>query len=461
MLGVGPRLSGPWPSRLGLCGHPPQGPGRHFSNAARRWRHQPVPGVRLRGRDPARHGVRLYATEAELAGLAERGHSRGLPIPCDEPAAIDEQLLAAFTRREAKVFASRTDLDADTVDRLARRDLADLERDLARATRSSRPAAAAGPVGPQGPAGPTSSAKPPNRDGGCEHWTAKTLGSIVAVDDHAGTVDVLLTNDQGRSAERTFAWHDLVVIDRPQPVPLTEPARATLARIGAELAAQEARWAGYLAGFGLRPGDRDRLGGAVDAARDRAGRQLRSDPPHWPARWIRARPGDGIGACVWDQAVDRIAVWRARHHIDATSPGLGERPEGVGGAWDREMSRLLEDRRWLEQRPARYARRVERPNGAGLDTGLGELEALMATAPPDQSRIIASLADGTVDNIELLARLAAAEARQGERRDWIVANWPYVVEYAEMQRLATRRPDRPAEVVQALTRIHDAAAHQR
>jgi hypothetical protein len=57
------------------------------------------------------------------------------------------------------------------------------------------------------------------------------VGHVIALDDTDGTCDVLFVNDQGRSATRTMAWSELVVIDQPEPTALTEEAVATLRRI--------------------------------------------------------------------------------------------------------------------------------------------------------------------------------------------------------------------------------------
>src|SRR5690606_31864780 len=80
------------------------------------------------------------------------------------------------------------------------------------------------------------------------------------------------------------------------------------------------------------------------------------------------------------------------------------------------------------------------PSLSQLEVRRTELDERFETAPPDQRDLIARLRDGNqltlADTTEALN--AALEA-QGSRRDWILANWPHVVEYAEITRAIETR----------------------
>jgi hypothetical protein len=67
---------------------------------------------------------------------------------------------------------------------------------------------------------------------------------------------------------------------------------------------------------------------------------------------------------------------------------------------------------------------------------ISELERLFADAPPDQSRIIDDLIASRLTAQDVHTALAEATKAQTERDLWILANWPYIVEHHELQRLA-------------------------
>ena len=107
------------------------------------------------------------------------------------------------------------------------------------------------------------------------------VGHVIALDDTDATCDVLFVNDQGRSATRTMAWSELVVIDQPEPTALTEESVATLERITDDVERAARGWASALASHGVEPGDADRFQRAASVACDRAAHRLRADPPEW------------------------------------------------------------------------------------------------------------------------------------------------------------------------------------
>ncbi len=239
-----------------------------------------------------------------------------------------------------------------------------------------------------------------------------------------------------------MAWSELVVIDQPETTALTEEAVATLRRITDDVERASREWAATLASHGAEPGDANRFQRAANVACERAAHRLRADAPEWLTSWLGNRPTDGPGAAVWDDSVARIARHRAVHEIDGATPGLGPQPldPHTAEGWQALMLRTLRDRIWLTDR------RHEPPaTGACLSATemhdrRAELQALMRTAPADHRELIERLTAGTVGSAEVHEHLVAATTAQQARRDWIVANWPYVVELEQLNALIASQP---------------------
>ena len=64
----------------------------------------------------------------------------------------------------------------------------------------------------------------------------------------------------------------------------------------------------------------------------------------------------------------------------------------------------------------------------------------MSSAPADHRELIEHLTTGNVGSAEVHEHLVAAVNAQQERRDWIVANWPYVVELEQLNALIAAQP---------------------
>jgi hypothetical protein len=90
-----------------------------------------------------------------------------------------------------------------------------------------------------------------------------------------------------------------------------------------------------------------------------------------------------------------------------------------------------------------------------------ELQALMHTAPADHRELIERLTTGHAGTTEVHDHLMAAVNAQQERRDWIVANWPHVVELEQLNALIAAQPafaHWPTAVPPALQAALDAMA---
>ncbi len=394
----------------------------------------------------ARLSAWIYGTTAEAIDIAER-HTAGIPLPGEHVPDPEHELIERTHASNAKQLVSTQDAEAARISDLAtavpvatllnraeqaryaervaenegHTNATDLHADLAR-TEAFRSHAEVG-----------RRVRALDRD---------NVGHVIALDDTHGTCDVLFVNDRGRSATRTMAWSELVVIDQPEPTALTVEAVATLRRITDDVERASREWAAALASRGIEPGDADRFRRAANVACERATHRLRADAPEWLTNWLGNRPTNGPAAAVWDDSVARIAHHRAVHEIDAAIPGLGPQPVHPRAAegWQELMLRTLRDRTWLTDR--RHEPQATRTclSATEMHDRRAELQALMSTAPADHRELIEHLTAGKVGSVEVHEHLVAATTAQQDRRDWIVANWPYVVELEQVNALINAQP---------------------
>jgi hypothetical protein len=99
------------------------------------------------------------------------------------------------------------------------------------------------------------------------------------------------------------------------------------------------------------------------------------------------------------------------------------------------MVRILEDRLWLAEHRTPEVHPVTLRTPAELIARRHELEQLLATAPSDQRAFVDRLVGSQLDPNEIHEYVAAAMAVQDARRDWILANWPHLVELEHVNRL--------------------------
>jgi hypothetical protein len=140
---------------------------------------------------------------------------------------------------------------------------------------------------------------------------------------------------------------------------------------------------------------------------------------------------------VWDDAATHIAHHRTIHNVPVEEPGLGDRPDSPVDAarWQQLIVRVIEDRLWLADHRTPDAQSVTVRTPAELIARRQELEQLLTTAPADQRGFINRLVGSQLDPSEMHQYLAAAMTVQDARRDWILANWPHLVELEQVNRL--------------------------
>ena len=100
----------------------------------------------------------------------------------------------------------------------------------------------------------------------------------------------------------------------------------------------------------------------------------------------------------------------------------------------------MQDRIWLTDRRHEPPATSTSLSATEMHHRRAELQALMRTAPADHRELIDRLTAGTVGSAEVHEHLVAATTAQQDRRDWIVANWPYVVELEQLNALISTQP---------------------
>ena len=300
------------------------------------------------------------------------------------------------------------------------------------------------------------------------------VGHVLSIDDDAGACLVQFDSIDGRTAIKTLDWSQLVVIDHPDTVEITPAAAATLARRTDAVLAAESDWAAALAEHGVRARRRARR---IDAPSTRP-------PTTLPERSKRTRPSGSPPGSVHDppprpQHPSGTTPSPASPTTDSsttshkTSPGSAHAPPIPieSDRWQDLMLRLLEDRLWLADHSTPEMVPLPAATPQELIDRRAELEQLLATAPADQQQFIDRIARSELDPTEMHEYLSAAMAVQDERREWILTNWPHLVELeqvtaliAEQEPLAHWPVTQPAEVRDVLDQLRQLAPtprHQR
>ena len=417
----------------------------------------------------ARHEARLYVTADQAAGIEER-HEYGIPLPTESVPDPEADILARLHRSAAKNLVIVDDPDADRIAELvATVPAPELLRRARHAYDAEQHCGAVDPAEMRAELDAAIATRT-HVDVGrrVRAIDRDNVGHVLSIDDDAGACLVQFDSIDGRTAIKTLDWSQLVVIDHPDTVEITPVAAETLARRTDAVLAAESDWAAALAEHGVQPGDATMYRRAVHTAADDAARALQADPPEWLTTWLGSRPDRPAAASVWDDAVTRIAHHRLLHDIAQDEPGIGPRPADPieSDRWQDLMLRLLEDRLWLADHPTPEVVPLPAATPQELVDRRAELEQLLATAPADQQQFIDRIARSELDPTEMHEYLSAAMAVQDERREWILTNWPHLVELeqvtaliAEQEPLAHWPVTQPAEVRDVLDQLRQLAPH--
>jgi conjugative relaxase-like TrwC/TraI family protein len=393
------------------------------------------------------HANHLLLTDPEAAHLlaeatteAER-HDRGLTPADEQPDEIETHVTERITRSRAKALAHTLDPDLGIVDGLvaavtfpdliARRNHAltaerlttdslgfdgtILAREKERLEHTARRIA------------PGVRVSPADRN---------NVGTITGIDDYTATVVVRFVSVDQRSADRTFDWSDLRIVDNTPEQPITPAAEHTLTRLLDALDEQITEWEHTLATHGVNPIDARRYSAAVERCIDQAANTLRADQPDWTRQLLGHRPVDVVGARTWDDALRDVARWRLAADIPTNEPGLGATPVDAATReeWRVLNTSLADTRVWLATTDRTLPDEAVTRTVEQLLERSEELDKIFATAPADCRHIIDELHNGQLTLDDTAELLNFAVNQQTDRQAWIIEHWPHIVEYLEIDR---------------------------
>ncbi|MCU0310712.1 MAG: relaxase domain-containing protein [Acidimicrobiales bacterium] len=412
-----------------------------------------------------RHSNTLVIPQAQIDEIDAEltRHTHGIPLQGEEPNEPLENLIDKLQTSRAKLFALTRDPDADRVAVLAdTHTVAELEARAARARSIELAATAAVGIDPEVLERAVDRAAHTAR-----HVTIGTqikafdrhnIGTVTAIADTTATLTVRFTSHTGATAERTLPWTETRLVDRNLPPARILPAVAqhhleTLAQARDETLG---RWDSHLGAHGVTAGDATRCERAAQLLVTREARRLGAIQPAWLTDQIGTRPATAHAATLWDDTVETIAHHRLRHAIPTRTPGLGTEPTPAHPEWERIRSQITAAGEHLEQlgrvEPQHLARTTEQ-----LLERRDDLDAILATAPPDTRTLIDTLTSNSRQPtlLDVDAELQAALDTRDTRRTWILEHWPHVIERSEIDAaLAPLQPDDPAHE-QTLTVTHD------
>ncbi len=394
----------------------------------------------------------IVLTDPEAAELHRQAtveierHDTGL-TPTDELSDdLEDDLITRMNVSRAKHLAHHDDPDLTIVDRLARdRTLPELDAHLTRARAAEHAATAI--IG----ADRRQLAETFDRaDHLARHLAVgqavsphdrHNIGTVAAIDDTTGDVEVQFTSRTGAEAAATFRWDQLRIVEpvHPEPHPLTDTAAVRLIELHDQLTDQIRRWDDILATHDVEPGDVPRYQRAISRQVDRTASRLHADHPDWLHQLIGQRPGDVAGAHTWDDTLRTIARWQLTHPRHDLADGLGPRPADHerGREWDDLHTRIGLTRTWLASSDRLEPVWPITPSYTELIARLDTLDMLLATMPGDAQATIDHLRTGQLSFDDTTAMLEAAIDLQDDRRAWIIENWPHVVEYQQINHTLT------------------------
>ena len=364
----------------------------------------------------------------ELAADSVERHDRNaIPLPSEQPAEAEDDLVDTLQRSGAKHLAHTTDPYIDLVDewsRLntlpaleARRDHCRHVEQLATEHVGIHPATLtpahqrAEQTARFGRPGDTVTALDRHNN-----------GTLIDHDDAHGRATVAFVSATGRTAERTLPWSELELhCDNTTPRELPPPAQWWLDRHAAAVDATTAEWIEFLVEEGVSPDEADLADRAARRKVEQATNELIADRPRWLINLIGYQPADPIGLQTWTSAVRDIARWQLRAGPDAANV-----PDELG-------QHLLATRAWLDRRDHETPMWPHRRSHRELIARRAELDDILDTAPSDQQHLIERLREGEPRLLnDTAAALAEVVEQQQGRRSWILEHWPHIVEYAEV-----------------------------
>ena len=417
----------------------------------------------------ARHTAHLYATVRQAEQIGERDHTTGITLPTEHTPDPGTELETTIARSQAKHFVTTDHPNLDTVADLAHRhDLGQLNdrrhhintiTARLRATGLTDPSVAAELLRPGDRAPANDARREP-----CQRTRLGQRRHHRSAPRHPRTRHRPLHQHHRPHHHQILAWEQIKPIDHPEPAELTDLATTYLTERTNHLHHITTAWNLALTEHGIDPDEPVTPVAAIRQRQHQLTHQLRATPPPWLTWWAGTRPTDPTAAVVYDDHISALATWRDQHHIGDDVAGYGPPPDDAHElvTWRKLMDDALATRQFL----ANYTPTVETPTVMSISDAhhrFNELDALFATAPPDQHHTIHRLihtADGDLTGV--LGALTDAETRQALRRDWILEHWPHIVEHHQLTQLVhhtdplahwpTAIPTRARELLDQLAR---------
>lgn len=394
----------------------------------------------------ARSTAHLYATTKDAASIGERPHTdHAIPLPSEHVDDAEHDLITTLERSQAKSFAIAQAPQLSEIARAAQdHHLGYLTARQQHIRDTIRQLEADGFTNPTDAARALARATV-NRSfmhvgGRVNALDWDNVGTITHLHDTIGAASVQFTTSDGKHTRtRTMPWSDLKPIDHPEPADIGERAESYLDGIGDTIGLHVTEWSGALAEHDIKQDEPEIVPAAIEHRTRQLTHKLRATPPRWLDTWLGNRPTDPAGTVVYDDEIRALAVWRDTQQLDPATHGYGPAPTSATllDQWRAHMDRALDAHTWLaEHRPSPTP---ETSTPIELRTArerLQELDALFATAPPDQRKIINSLLHSTLTIDEKTEALRAANSSQEERRDWILEHWPHIVEHHELTEIS-------------------------
>jgi hypothetical protein len=366
----------------------------------------------------------------ELAADSVERHDRqAIPLPSEQPAPAEKDLIDTLQRSGAKHLAHTDDPDIDVVDEWSRLNtLPDLEARRDHCRDVERLATEHVGIHPDALTAAHQRAERVARFGRpgdtVKALDRHNIGTLIDHDDAHGRATVVFVSASGRTAERTLPWSELALrSDETTPRELPPTAQWWLDQHAKAVDATARDWTVFLDNRGVAAGEADLADRAARRKVERATNELIADRPDWLINLLGYQPADPIGLQTWTSAVRDIARWQQQTGRSAEAAGV---PIELG-------QRLLATRAWLDRREHQSPMWPHRRSHRELVARRVELDAILDAAPSDHQRLVERLRSGepTLLN-ETAEALADIVEHQRGRRDWILEHWPHIVEFAEV-----------------------------
>ena len=349
----------------------------------------------------ARHGACLYATSHDAAAIGERAHTTGIRLPSEPDDDPGADLLDALEHSQAKLLAS-SHRPAPRPHRRPRHrpppstELHARHRHVnrRRAPTRTRPDTATRPSNGNG--------SPPARThrsfmhvgGRVRALDWDNVGTITAIADHTGTAYVHFVAPDGRQATAARTGAQIKPIDHPDPADLSADAADYFALAEQAIADDVAAWHQHLAAHDIDPDEPAVIPAAIEHRTRQLAHRLAGQQPAWLTWWLGERPAIRPAPRCGTTKSPPSPSGATAHHIHDDIAGYGPPPDDrrpARAVAAEHLRRSHDIHRWLHAPPTRPRSRPRHPSSPPPRSGerLDELDAILATAPPDQTRIIA------------------------------------------------------------------------